>query len=157
MIGWYDARTSLLSYAVATSRREKVIQMSGASLQSHWQEFGRKTTLLSQLQSLCGTVLLPHAARGRGKGHRLGVKVSLYSVTPTPLQVCTKGERAEGTMWRLPRLFGWGILLQAKDPCSWKLCSLSKPALGLEPNKFCTAVRVSDSLPWDHQSTTEEL
>lgn len=144
MIGWYDARTSSLRYVVAMSRREKVIQMSAASLWSHWQEFGRKTTSASQLQSLCGTVLLPHAPCGKGKGHQLGMKVSLYSVTPIPLQLCTKGERAEGTMWRPPHLFGWGGLLQVKDPYSCKLCSLSKPALRLEPSKFCTTVRVSE-------------
>lgn len=68
MIGWCDARVSLLSYVVFTSRREKVIQMSAASLWSYWWEFVRKTTHASQLWSLWGTVLLPHAPRGRGKG-----------------------------------------------------------------------------------------
>lgn len=68
MIGWYDAWTSLLSYVVATSRREKVNQMSDASLWSHWLEFGRKITLVSQLQSPCRTVLLPHASCGGGRG-----------------------------------------------------------------------------------------
>lgn len=92
MIGWYDARTSLLSCVVVTSRREKVIQMSAASLWSYWQEFVRKTTRASQLQSLCGTVLLPPALRGRGKGHRSGVKASLHPVTPIPQQRCSKGK-----------------------------------------------------------------
>lgn len=75
-----------------------MIQMSGAFLWSHWKEFGRKITLASQLQSPYGTVLLLHAPRGSGKGHWSGMKVSLYLVTPTPLQLCTKGERAEGAL-----------------------------------------------------------
>lgn len=70
MTGLYEARTSTLSYAM--SRREKVIQMSDASLQSQWQESGRKTTLASQLQSLvgqCSCLLLPgEGDRGSGRG-----------------------------------------------------------------------------------------
>lgn len=95
-------------YVVVTSRQEKGIQMSAASLRSYWYEFVRTTTRASQLQSLCGTVLLSPAPRGRGKGHRSGMKVSLHPVTPIPLQWCTKGERAKATMQRCLCLFGWG-------------------------------------------------
>lgn len=97
MTGWYEARTSSLSYAVAMSRREKVIQMSDASLRSQWQESGRKTTPASQPQApegQCSCLLLP----GGRKRAAVGMKVSLCSLTPTPLQVCTKRERAEGTL-----------------------------------------------------------
>lgn len=53
-----------------------MIQMSDASLWSHWQEFGRKTTLASQLQppvGQCSCLMLPVGGeRGIGQGRRSG-------------------------------------------------------------------------------------
>lgn len=88
MIGWYDASASLLSYVVVTRRWEKVVQMSAASLWSYWQGFVKKTTCASQLQPLGGTVLLPQAPCGRGKGHQCGGEgESALSYTHSPIMV----------------------------------------------------------------------
>lgn len=89
MIGWYEARTSLLSYVVATSRRESdsdVWCLSVESVAGAWEE--NYPSIPAAVP--CGPVLLPHAPRGRGKEHRSGLKVCTQ-LHPFPYNCAQRG------------------------------------------------------------------
>lgn len=110
MIGRYDARTSLLSYDVVTSRRGEVIQMSAASLctellagvcEENYPGIPAAAPLRDRAPASCS----PWAGKGASVGGEGKFALS-YAHSPTMLH---KGEEwAEGTMQRPPCLFGWG-------------------------------------------------
>lgn len=146
MIGWYDARMSLLS-DVVTSRWKGfrcLLPFCGITIRSLWGK---------QLEYPSCSPSAGHRSRlmlpmGGESGIGQGWRSVCTQLDPFPYNGAQSRDQLKEPCKKPLASLAGGCLLQAKDSCRCKLCSLSKHAPGLEPN-YVQIVQLQ-SPPWEH-------